>query len=212
MKKKQSMLDAVNAGISEANRLADGTFDGVLGSLPSGSSQLLADILAYLRWYLLTERKLREPQVRALLSKSVPPIHKPGQGLRSVPRNCDDPGIGLAIGILNSIASALKLENRSVKINGREYSGADAVALLLGGRDGLRGMKVRLGGAHRGSDTRMSAQAVDDLHREMQRAINEEASSHPDEGFKKLAERVAARFSCNERTIRRNTKKPRRLS
>jgi len=204
---KRKLLAAVNRGIKKANKRAMGEFDGLHGSLPKGTSIMLSGIISYLREYLLEERRFSRAKVRALLAENLPMIHGPGKGFRAVSKDLEDEGVRVALGVLNSIASVLRVRDGQIKLDGRPLSAGDAISLLFSGRDGLRGARVKKGGSKRGADTRAGQQ---DRRNNMQRAINEAARKYPNEGFRRLAERVAGQLACDERTVRRHTQNPRK--
>jgi hypothetical protein len=186
-------LAAVNAGIQKANALAAGKFRGLLGSLPEGTSIVLADILAYLRQYLFDERRLSKVAVWKLLKESLPSVSEPRKRFRSVAKDLHDEGVTVALGVLNSIASAARLDEEKAR-------------LLLSGTDGLRGAKVRKGGGKRGSDT---TQRRTSRIRQIQQTFGDVAHQYPKKSYRDLARTVAGRLSCSERTVRRHTQNPR---
>jgi hypothetical protein len=181
-KPNPALLAEVNAAIGKANILSSGEFDGLRGSLPDGTAIVLADIVAYLRQYLLDERGLTVEQV-----------HRISSG-RSVSRLAEDEGVRVALGMMNSIASALRLSDKQ------------AIRLLLSGKDGVRGAKVREGGGRRGADIHEERRR---RSADMQTRLDEAARRYPAWSYRELAEHVASALDCDERTVRRNTRNPR---
>lgn len=176
-------LEAMTAAIKKVGERRRGAFDGLLGSLPDGSAVMLADILAWLRQYLLDERGLSEKQIRRI-----------GAGLSAPQRWREDEGVRVALGVLSSISSALGLSNR------------EKVTLLLSGKDGVRGVKVREGGARRGADIQQQRSSRVAF---MQAAVDEAAREYPNWSYRELAKHAGKRLRCDERTVRRNTQNPR---
>lgn len=191
---RPDLLAEVTAAIDKADSRGKRAFDGLVGRLPEGASPLLGEILDYLGRYLLDERGFSEKRIRRLCAEAQPLRRESGGEFRSVSREFDDAGISLAVGILNSIASALRLSDRQ------------SIRLLLSGTDGVRGEKVRKGGGDRGFDTREAQQSR--LLR-MQAMVDEAARKSPDVPYREIAARVAAAVGCHERTIRRNVRDPR---
>lgn len=107
MDKDSEAMDAMNAGIAETNRLARGEFDGLLGSLPTGTSLLLSDILDELRWVVLEHYS--DEETLALLEERRPQLRP--DGLSSY-RNCTvvPEEVELALRLLNLIGSANRCE------------------------------------------------------------------------------------------------------
>jgi hypothetical protein len=177
------LLAEVNAAIDQAVSRSSGEFDGLLGSLPGGTAVVLEDVVKHLRRYLLDERGLTENQIRRIAAG------------RSVAQFAQDEGVRVALGVLNSIASALRLSDKQ------------AIRLLLSGKDGVRGAKVREGGGRRGADTheeqrrRVAA---------MQAMIDETARTHPAWSYRELAKYVGKALGRDERTVRRNSQNPRK--
>ena len=91
--------EAMSAGIEEADRLARGEFDGLLGSLDPGSSRLLRDIIAQLRDVLLDQ--YTDEEARELIA-----AFEPRPGYRNLPVVPDD--VDLALRLMNLVASALR--------------------------------------------------------------------------------------------------------
>lgn len=211
-RRREHALKLLGAGIEKANKRTIGEFDGLHGSLPDGTSIMLREICDFLRTYLLDDRAFSEARVRALLTKSLPPIvpkklSKKRKTFRSVPRELEDEGVRVAIGVLNSIASVLRVKDDQIKSSGQPLAADDATSFLLSGTDGLRGAKVRRGGSHRATDTRDARRY---RHAEMQKQIDEISMSHPKWSFRECARHVASKFECSERTVRRNTTNPRK--
>lgn len=189
------MLAAVNEGIDKANKRTAGGFDGLLGTLPTGTSELLQHIFAYLRHYLLEERRFSVEQVQRLCRAALPPVKPPRRKrFPAVPPELEDDGVRVSVGLLNSIASVLRLQNQQT------------IRLLLSGQDGVRGAKVREGGGKRGKDTQ---QEQDRRNSEMQSLVDRAAQQNPKWSYRECARHVAKQLSCSDRTVRRNTKNPR---
>jgi hypothetical protein len=113
-------LNALKAGIAEANRRNQGHFDGLLGLLPKGGSQLLQTLIVELRDTLLN--RYTDEEARNLIAEYTPDRDKPRY--RNVTTVPDD--IELALNLLYLIASALKC-NPEVRAK-----------LFLGNRDAAR--------------------------------------------------------------------------
>jgi hypothetical protein len=148
MQAKRDALEAVNSGIAEANKRAAGRFDGLFGSLPDGTSNVLNDIIAYLARYLLAERQCDETLIRKLLQAHA---RNPVAALGI--KEMQDDGIRVAIGILASLSSALNIEDG--KFNPKDKNGRpiyrkpltkeEAVLWLLSGSVGLRDFRRQEG-------------------------------------------------------------------
>jgi hypothetical protein len=119
---------ALDAGIAEANRLSKGQFDGLLGSLPTGSSKLLQMILDELRWVLL--ENYTDDEAKALLREFEP---RPGFRNMSVVSG----EVELAIRLMNLIASTLRCE------------GDRRINFLFGPKEAARRSGSRKGGRSR---------------------------------------------------------------
>jgi hypothetical protein len=189
------LLAEVTAAIEKANTRNRGAFDGLFGSLPEGASPLIDELMSYLRRYLLDERGFSEKRVRRLCAAATPPLKETGKVFRPISRDLDDEGARVAVGILNSVAAAMRLTDKQ------------AIRLLLSGKDGVRGAKVREGGGHRAADTK------DELRQrisDMQKMIDEAARKYPDSSYRQLAKHVGVTLGCDERTVRRNIQNPRK--
>jgi hypothetical protein len=129
MKNKEpdpAALEAMTAGLRIAKRRSGGQFDSLFGSLPEGTATVLEDVVTYLRQYLLDERGLAESEIRRIVSgRSVSPL-------------AEDEGVKVALGILNSVASVMKVRDDQYKVDSEKLSKSDAIVLLLGGRDALQ--------------------------------------------------------------------------
>jgi hypothetical protein len=195
-------LRAMQQGIEKANKRSAGDFNGVFGSLPKEAAAVLHEMLAYVRHYLLEERRLTEAQVKKYAAQLIP-----ASGFHSVSAQAEDEGIKVALGVLNSIVSVLRVEDETYKANGKSLSKRDAIAHLVSGSDGVRGMKVREGGGHRGSwDAGEDTQ--EQRIQKQQDKVNEVARQNPDWPFRRVANHVSQLLGVSERTIRRNTRKP----
>lgn len=179
------MFGAVERGIKKARKNVDGEFDGLRGRLPDGTSVVLSDIVAYLRQYLLEEKGFAKALSRRKSSRRASFL---------AVRSAQDDGVRVAVDVLDSIASAVRLGNKQ------------AARLLLSGSDGVRGEKVREGGRRRGAD--IKAEHSDRIFKLKQR-FDELAQLHPKDSHRILAEQVALEFDCHERTVRRYTQHPR---
>lgn len=124
-------LAALDAGIVEADRRERGDFDGLLGGFDRLSSQLLRDVLTYLRGYLLD--RYTDEEARQLLV-----VCEPKSGFRNMPIIDDD--IELAIDLLNMIRSAARCEG-------------DKFANLILGPAGARDLKRQAGTRKAGKTT-----------------------------------------------------------
>lgn len=192
----EEMRAEISAAIDRAP-LQSSRFDELNCSFPDGTPTVLTELIGYLSGYLLKEKGLTVKRVLALMATALPPKGRKSH-FRSVPLELEvafeNEGIRVAIDILNSIASALRLIDRQ------------KVRLLLSGTDGVRGAKVREGGGNRGVDTREAQQS---RVRAMQDLVEETARMHPDVPYREIARLVARSLGCHERTIRRNVQDPR---
>ena len=155
---------------------------------------VLQDIISYLRRYLRHERGYSEEQVQHFCECLMPLGKQQRSHFRSVPQEIDDEGVKVSIGLLNSIASTQGIQNKEI------------LRLLLSGKDGVRGAKVREGGSKRGPDIR-----EDQARRKkaMQAMVDSMAHKNPERSFREIAEHVAKHFGVHETTIRKNTANPR---
>lgn len=105
-------MDAVNAGIAEANRRAAAKFDGLHGNLADEAAGLPDDaygtVLDHI-WndlydYLLIEKRFRKTKIRRLLAENLP-----SDSFQSVSRDSEDEGVRIALTVMNTIASATRL-------------------------------------------------------------------------------------------------------
>ena len=200
----------------EQRRRATGEFDDLLGSFPEGTSVVLSDILSYLQEYLFDYKHLSEEEVRRLLDERQTRIHKKGGGFRAFAGHLDE-GVDVAVGILNSIRSTLRVKGTQItpkKLNGRpiykrELTAEERVRFLLSGLDGLRGARVRIGGGKR-SQKWGDENDKERWYRQMQELIDEAARQRPYCSYRQLAKYVAQTKGCSERTVRRHTRNPRR--
>jgi hypothetical protein len=199
------MLAAVSAGIRKANRRANGEFDGLHGSLPEGTARLLDGILGYLRSYLLDERELSETRLRALLAES---LNIQGKQFQSTSRELADEGVRIAIGILCTVWSALKIDNGTGTLGSGRRDAADVRAILLSGIFGLTGAKVRRGGSKGAATVHGSMVDRERRRSAMQTAMDRAARDHPRLKYRALALLVGAKLGCHERTIRKYTTNP----
>jgi hypothetical protein len=181
-KPKAELLAAISGAIKKASSRSSGEFDGLYGSLPAGTGTLLEDVVAYLRQYLLDERGLAESEIRRIVAG------------RSLSQRAEDEGVRVALGVLNSIASALRVSDKQ------------AVRVLLSGKDGVRGARVREGGGKRGLDTRERQQRRAQAIRDM---VEKTARQYPDRPYRELARHAARALGCHERTVRRIARDPR---
>lgn len=201
-KPSAELLAQVTAAIAKADRRSRRKFDGLLGSLAEEAPPLLSEIFGYLQRYLLDERGFSEERVRRLYSEALlprerrPPLKEGDHEseFRSTSPELEDEGVKVALGVLNSIASALTINDKQT------------VRLLLSGKDGLRGAKVREGGGRRGASVQEERGRY---VAGMQAMLDETACRYPAWGYRKLADHVGRAFGCDERTVRRNTRNPR---
>lgn len=193
-------LAAINEGIEKANSRAVGAFDGLHGSLPEGTAIVLNDIVAYLREYLFDERGFSESQLRKLLAESLPPIHKRREGFRSVSKETEDEGMRVALGVLNSIASVLRV--RDGQITPRDKGGVakcseplskdEAVRWLFSGEDGLnrhRYLGRQRATARRGAEAR--SEKRQDREHAWQKIGMPLRTKHPEWSNNRLAQSIA---------------------
>jgi hypothetical protein len=135
-------MQALEAGIAEANRRECGDFDGLLGWLdPEGEeSILLRDILSRLKGYLLD--RYSDEEARHLLDESEPPIIKGGATAGVVHWNAPvvDDDVRLAIDLLRMIRSAAHCEG-------------ERLAILILGKAGARDRKAQAGRRKAGDAT-----------------------------------------------------------
>lgn len=212
--KNAAVRSKMDDSLKEERRRGTGEFDGLLGSFPEGTSIVLSDIIGYLRRYLLDERGFSEAEILKLLNEHLTPLHEKAMGFSSYKPL--DEGMYVAVGILNSIRSALRVTGKQLTprnkhgrpIYDRKLTDDEHVRLLISGPDGLRGARVRAGGGRRGLDIKTERQL---RVTEMQRKINEAAAKFPQMDYRNLARRVAAELKCSERTVRRNTRNPRTM-
>lgn len=184
-------LKAMNAAIEKANERSRPEFDGVFGSLPEGAATVLGDIVANLRQYLLDEKGVTETELRKLVAEILPHKGLP-KGLRSVSHRAADEGVRVAIGVLNSIASVLRVRDGQYKFDGQALSKPDAIVLLLAGHDALqrhRHMERQRTNARKGSQVRSENRE----HREAQWLPIAQTlrGQHPEWSNVKLATQVA---------------------
>jgi len=176
------VLAAINRGIKKASKRANGNgeFDGLCGSLPNGASIVLSDIIAYLRRYLLDDRGLTRKEIRRIAAG------------RSVSQGAQDEGVLVALGVLNSIASVIKVRDDQHRLDGQPLSKSDAIVLLLAGRGGLRHhrhMEQQRKHAKKASESHSEArQRQEAAWLPVARALREK---HPDWSNAKLATEVA---------------------
>jgi len=116
----EEIIAAIQVVLDEVNRRSSGEFDGLLGSLPEGTSALVASITYYLRGYLLDKHD--EQVVRAMQKKFSSGWHWANYS------GADE----MALGILDLIASAYNFEGERFDI-------------LLSGIDGWRGKRSNRG-------------------------------------------------------------------
>lgn len=199
------LSSVVDAAIKRASERSSGQFDGLYGSLPDGASIVLKEIVGYLRSYLLEERRIKEPRVRALMAAALPPETRASH-FRSVPRELEDEGIRVAIGLLNTLSSIFRVKDGQIALDGEPLSVQESYAYLLSGRDGLRGAKVRAGGSHRGADTKEDRTR---RYRQMQQLVDQAADKNPQGTFREWAQSAAHELQCHETTVRKNTRNPR---
>lgn len=174
-------LEAVRAGITEANRRQRGDFDGLLGGFDRSSSRLLRDLLAHLRDYLLD--RYTDHDARHLLS-----VFEPKPGFRNMPIIGDD--VLLAIDLLNTIRSAARCEDE-------EFAN-----LILGVRDAKRQAGTRKAGKTRGEQKRREAVAQ---HRKWRSEADKLVASGTDP--RNVAGILADRHGVHASTIRRGLEK-----
>ncbi len=124
-------LDALEAGIAEADRRERGPFDGLLGSLPDGAPQALSYVLSYLRDFLLG--KYPEAEARRLLE-----VFEPCPGFRAMPIVPDD--VELALSLLNGIRSAMRCVDDPA-----HPRHPDHFTMLIFGKTGVRDKKRQAG-------------------------------------------------------------------
>lgn len=199
------LVAAVNRGVKKADRRGRGLFDGLHGSLPQGAAILLEDIVSYLREFLLDEKGLSKKTIHRLLAEEAP-----RGAFRAASRELDeeleDDAVRIALGILNSVRSALTARDNQVESGFPQLSSEEITSLLLSGRDGLRGARVKKGGGRRGADVQKEQTQRRD---KMQLAMDDFARRFPRETHRQLATRVARLIGCHERTVRRRTQNPR---
>lgn len=130
-----SDMEAMDAGIAEANRRERGDFDGLLGGFDELSSGLLRDILTRLRGYLLD--RYTDKEASDLLDAFEPPIVKGGASSGVVHWHTPvvDTDIELAVDLMNMIRSAARCEG-------------ERFANLILGPAGVSGVKWQAG-AHK---------------------------------------------------------------
>jgi hypothetical protein len=153
-------LRAVTAGIKKSDKRSRGEFDGLYGGLSNDAAIVLADIVADLRQYLLDEKRLTKATLRKFLADTLP-----RKGFRSVSQRAEDEGVRVALTVLNSIASVVKVRDGQHKLDGRPLSKAEGTLLLLSGRAGIdrhRYMERQRTTAKKGSRIRSETRA----HRE----------------------------------------------
>ncbi len=140
-KPRSAAIEAISAGVAEADKRAAGPFDGLLGSLPDGASKALNDILGYLGYYLLNERQCNQALIRKLLEAH---IRNPIAALRV--KELQDEGIRVAIGILAALSSVLNVKDGVLNpkdpngrpIHSKPLTKDEAMWWLLSGSVGLR--------------------------------------------------------------------------
>ncbi len=137
------LLKAMDQGIEMANKRSSGQFNGVLGSLPKDAARVLDDIVAHLRSYLFDNRGLKEEEIRTT-----------DKGVSVAPKWRHDEGARVAVGVLNTILSAVRVRNGQFTLDGKPLSKADAVALLLTGPDSPRRRERQRTNAKKGSQAR----------------------------------------------------------
>src|SRR5690348_383451 len=127
-------MQAMDAGIAEADRRERGDFDGLLGGLdPEGEeSILLRGILSRLRGYLLD--RYSDEEARHLLDAFEPPIVKDGATAGVVHWNVPgvDDDVQLVIDLLRMIRSAAHCEG-------------ERLAILILGKAGARDKRRQAG-------------------------------------------------------------------
>jgi hypothetical protein len=209
-KRKSALRDAINEAIERANRRSTGEFDGLRGRLPDGASIVLADIIAYLRQYLFDERGFTESRLRKLLTEVLPPIHKGGQGFRSVSQDSEDSGLTVALGVLNSIASVLRVKDKQISRRNKDgpktrelLTRDEAIWWLLSGDDGLGGRRYvqrQREFARRGGQARSDArQRSEDQWHEEARLLRQK---HPQWTNSELARHIARNRDKSQNTVR----------
>ena len=109
---KAALLAAISEGVEKANKRSFGEFDGLHGSLPEGTATVLNDVVAYLREYLFDERVLPSLTSEAYRREHADPQARPGIPL--VSRKIKDEGIRVALGVLNSVASVLRVKDGQI--------------------------------------------------------------------------------------------------
>ena len=194
---KDALKNAIESGIEEANQLDAGDFDGLTGNLPSGASGVLADVIRYLRYYLMKEKNVDDEDYRLLIElQRDDPLYFHLNA--STKASHHDQSVWLAVSLLNMIASASKVSDASKREK------------LIYGDLGVRGLKELQAGKKSAESTHGPLEKRKKRRGEMQAAIDRAAASDPTVSYTELSKRVARKFNCDARTIRRNTKNPHR--
>ena len=176
-------LRALDRALDDANRYSS-DFDAIFGRLPSEAAGALHDIVAYVRHYLLKTRRLSVSRVKHLAAQLIP-----RHGFRSLCPEVDDEGIIVALGVLNSIASVLRIVDGKFKLNGRPLSGADAITYLVSGSISVRRRQQQRASARKGSQQRTDARKRREARWiEIARPLR---GKHPDWSNAELARHVA---------------------
>jgi hypothetical protein len=143
----------------------------LIAPVPDGTAKVLIDIRDYLLDYLRAWKQLGNVQIRSLMAESLPQ-----KGFRSEPHELADEGIGLAIPLLNLIASMSRVViKKGSTIDGRALTTNEAKRWLASGEPGLRDSRYserikefgQKGAQHRTSASRSNQQRWHELGKKL---------------------------------------------